>query len=63
MKRILFSGGLLAGDFVAQVTEFLWRSQREVGVGVAVVGLLTSLLKFSNDVFAGLTEHGETFSV
>jgi hypothetical protein len=66
MKRILVSGGLLAGDFAAQAGTLLWCSNPEICSSVVIAGaagLLISLFDFSNALFAGLTEHGETFSV
>lgn len=65
MKRILFSGGLLAGETLAQAGAFLSRSQTEIGAALAVaglVGLVIHLNRFTGALYDRLTEHGETLT-
>lgn len=66
MKRILFCGGVLAGDLFAQTGTFVAHWQSEMGAVwllAGLVGLLLSLCELANATFAALTEHGETFTL
>jgi hypothetical protein len=67
MKQILFSGGLLAGDILAQISSFVSRPEvHEIHYGllaIGLMGLLFSLVQFGRATAIAVAEHGETFTI
>ncbi len=66
MKRLFFSGAVLAGDVIAQTHVFLSQSASNVNVGLVIAGaagVLLSLYPLAQSTAAVCLDHGETYDV
>ncbi len=66
MKRLLFSGTLLAGDVFAQMGMLQGRSASEVAPAMLIAGaagLLLTLNQLAHATAAICLDHGDTYTV